>query len=120
MERYLSIYENSSEIVDFLHSTGWTNDEVNENSDLLEMFFQEDVNFLEIDGYRVLFTEISGVIVTTCENSFETNLIKAFFGNWKWELMNVQNWDAFKNWKGVKLAYRGSCGYAYTLYRYVA
>ena len=120
MKRYLSIYENSSETVDFLHSIGWTNDEVNENSDLLEVLFQGDVDFLEIDGYKVLFTEISGVIVTTCENSFETNLIKAFFDNWKWELMNVQNWDVFKNWEGVKLAYRGGCGYAYTLYRYAA
>ena len=120
MKKYLSIYENSIEIVDFLHSIGWTNDEVNENSDLLGLLFQGDVDFLEYDGYKVLFTEISGVIITTCENSFETNLVKAFFDNWKWELMNVQSWEAFKNWEGVKLAYRGSCGYTYALYRYAA
>ena len=121
--KYLSIYADSCECVDFLKKYDFLPTDFDYDDDLLRMFEGDpDVLYLEGSSEPVFFSEFhpdyewdgDQVVLTTAELQDEEDAIKSFFertGEWL-----RKTCEEFKESKRTRIKYRGGRGYFYSLF----
>lgn len=121
--KYLSIFEDSYECIEFLRKYDFLPQDFSEDDDLLRMFEgSPDVLYLEGSSEPVFFSEFhpdyewdgDQVVLTTASWSDEKDAIKSFFertGEWL-----RKTCEEFKESKRTRIMYRGGRGYFYSLF----
>lgn len=121
--KYLSIFEDSCECIEFLKKYDFLPQDFSEDDDLLRMFEgNPDVLYLEGSSEPVFFSEFhpdyewdgDRVVLTTASWSDEKDAIKSFFertGEWL-----RKTCEEFEESKRTRIMYRGGRGYFYSLF----
>lgn len=121
--KYLSIFEDSYECIEFLRKYDFLPQDFSEDDDLLRIFEgNPDVLYLEGSSEPVFFSEFhpdyewegDQVVLTTAEWSDEKDAIKSFFertGEWR-----RKTCEEFEASARTRIKYRGGRGYFYSLF----
>lgn len=114
MKRYISIYNEYCDAVDFAVEKGWITEAEaqDENLDLLS-FFEGDPDVLYVAKDCPVFFMICGdTILTTAEETEDTELLDSWIRDTaKWNRV-----DAETSRDTPRIYFRGGCGYVYNIY----
>lgn len=114
MKKYISIYNDFSEAVDFALKREWiTKEEAeDENLDLLK-FFEGDPDVLYITkDYPIFFMICGDTILTTADDNEDTEILDSW-------IRDTEKWvkvDKESDKEVPRIYFRGGCGYWYNIY----
>ena len=121
--KYLSIFEDSYECIEFLRKYDFLPQDFSEDDDLLRMFEgNPDVLYLEGSSEPVFFSEFhpdyewdgDQVVLTTASWGDEKDAIKSFFERTgEWLRKTCEEFEASAR---TRIKYRGGRGYFYSLF----
>lgn len=95
---------------------------VTPEGEIVEFFIWSDKNLVVVSDYS--WSGYDTELLEFCEGQ-DTSVSRSWVNTrsevWHWEYMEYGEnaWKSFEENKNLKIAYRGGCGYVYTLFEYV-